>query len=105
MLYMNSFINELFTFRLQSQQSSFGPACCLVKRWLSANLIDDSHMPDLMVEFIIASMYLKPAPYNPTQNPQVAFFRFLEIFATKKWINHPFIVDFNENLSSKFKYK
>ncbi|XP_076620123.1 nucleolar protein 6 Mat89Ba [Colletes latitarsis] len=86
---------------LYSQQPSFGAACCLTKRWLSAQLLDDSHIPDVVVELFVASMYLTPAPYRPPQMPQVAFLRILEIFARGHWNTDPIIVNFNNEMSSE----
>ncbi|XP_076236825.1 nucleolar protein 6 Mat89Ba isoform X2 [Calliopsis andreniformis] len=84
---------------LHAQQPSFGSTCCLVKRWLSAQLLDDSHVPDVAVELLVASMFLTPAPYRPTQTPQVAFVRILEIFARGHWSTDPVIVNFNNEMS------
>lgn len=87
---------------LHTQQPSFGPTCCLAKRWLSAQLLDNSHIPDVVVELLVASMYLMPAPYRPSQMPQVAFLRLLESFARGHWNTDPFIVNFNNEMSSKY---
>ncbi|XP_034948834.1 nucleolar protein 6 [Chelonus insularis] len=84
---------------LHSQQPSFGPTCCLAKRWLSAHLIDSSHIPDIVIELIVASIYLTPEPYKSAQMPQVAFFRFLEFFASDVWRTEPIIVNFNDEMS------
>ncbi|OXU19050.1 hypothetical protein TSAR_001365 [Trichomalopsis sarcophagae] len=84
---------------LYCQQPSFGPACCLAKRWLAAQLIDDSHMPDIAVELLVASMYLNSDPYEPTTAPQVAFLRFLESFAREHWSTDPIIVNFNNEMT------
>lgn len=86
------------------QQPSFGAACCLTKRWLSAQLLDDSHIPDIVVELLVASMYLTPAPYVPPQMPQVAFLRILEIFARGHWNTDPVIVNFNHEMISKLQH-
>ncbi|CAK9819413.1 Nucleolar protein 6 [Anthophora plagiata] len=86
---------------LHSQQPSFGTACALTKRWLSAQLLDDSHIPNIAVELLMASIYLTPAPYRPTHMPQVAFLRLLEMFARGHWYTDPVIVNFNNEMSKK----
>ncbi|XP_033341934.2 nucleolar protein 6 Mat89Ba [Megalopta genalis] len=86
---------------LHVQQPSFGTACCITKRWLSAQLLDDSHIPDVVVELLVASMYLTPAPYRPPQLPQVAFLRMLEIFARGHWTTDPVIVNFNNEMTKE----
>ncbi|KAK0168959.1 hypothetical protein PV327_002715 [Microctonus hyperodae] len=84
---------------LHSQQPTFGPTCCLAKCWLSAQLIDYSHMPEIVIELIVASMYLAPDPYKPAQTPQVGFLRLLEFFARERWSTDPVIVNFNNEMS------
>lgn len=84
---------------LHCQQPSFGPACCLAKRWLSSQLIDDSHFPDIVLELVMASIYLTPDPYKSAQVPQVAFFRLLELFARSHWTTDPIIVNFNNEMT------
>ncbi|EGI57170.1 Nucleolar protein 6 [Acromyrmex echinatior] len=86
---------------LHSQQPSFGPACCLVKRWLSAQLLDDTHIPGIVVELLMASLYLTPEPYKPAQTPQVAFQRFLEIVTRAHWNTDPVIVNFNGEMTNE----
>ncbi|XP_011868137.1 PREDICTED: nucleolar protein 6 [Vollenhovia emeryi] len=86
---------------LHSQQPSFGPACCLAKRWLSAQLMDDSHIPGVVIELLMASLYLAPEPYKPAQVPQVAFLRFLEIIARNHWNTELVIVNFNGEMTNE----
>ncbi|XP_018401182.1 PREDICTED: nucleolar protein 6 [Cyphomyrmex costatus] len=86
---------------LHSQQPSFGPACCLAKRWLSAQLLDDTHIPGIVVELLMASLYLAPEPYKPAQTPQTAFLRFLEIVARAHWNTDPVIVNFNGEMTNE----
>ncbi|XP_078047957.1 nucleolar protein 6 Mat89Ba [Augochlora pura] len=86
---------------LHVQQPSFGTACCITKRWLSAQLLDDFHIPDVVIELLVASMYLTSAPYRPPQLPQVAFLRMLEIFARGHWNTDPVIVNFNNEMTKE----
>ena len=87
--------------RLHCQQPSFGPACCLAKRWLSSQLIDDFNFPEIAVELLLASLFLTPDPYKPAQMPQVAFLRLLEFFARCHWSSDPVIVNFNNEMTRK----
>ncbi|XP_012528322.1 nucleolar protein 6 [Monomorium pharaonis] len=86
---------------LHSQQPSFGPACCLAKRWLSAQLLDDTHIPGVVIELLMASLYLAPKPYKPAQTPQMAFLRFLEVIARAHWNTDPIIVNFNCEMTNE----
>lgn len=99
---VTKYISHSIFDRLHSQQPSFGPACCLTKRWLSAHFIDNSHMPDIVVELLLASIYLTPEPYTPVQTPQVAFMRFLELFMKSHWSAEPVIINFNSEMSSEY---
>ncbi|XP_066597044.1 nucleolar protein 6 isoform X2 [Prorops nasuta] len=84
---------------LHLQNQSFGAACCITKRWLSAQLLDDSHIPGIAVELLLASMYLIPEPYKPAYSPQVGFLRLLELFSQNNWNTDPIIVNFNNEMS------
>jgi len=86
---------------LHSQQPSFGPACCLAKRWLSAQLLDDTHIPGVVIELLMASLYLAPEPYVMAQTPQMAFVRFLEVIARAHWNTDAVIINFNGEMTSK----
>ncbi|CAL1685523.1 unnamed protein product [Lasius platythorax] len=86
---------------LHSQQPSFGPACCLAKRWLSAQLLDNTHISEVVVELLMASVYLTPEPYKSAQMPQVAFLRFLEVIARAHWNTDPVIVNFNGEMTNE----
>lgn len=61
-------------------------------------------MPGIVVELLMASIYLIPEPYKPAQMPQVAFLRFLEVVARAHWNTDPVIVNFNNEMSSKLIY-
>ncbi|XP_063980867.1 nucleolar protein 6 [Diachasmimorpha longicaudata] len=84
---------------LHSQQPAFGPTCCLVKRWLAAHLLDAFHFPEIVVELLVAALYLNPDPYKPAQAPQAAFLRILEYFARDSWSTDPVIVNFNGEMT------
>ncbi|EFN61369.1 Nucleolar protein 6 [Camponotus floridanus] len=86
---------------LHSQQPSFGPACRLAKRWLSAQLLDDTHVPEVVVELLMASIYLMPEPYKSAQMPQVAFLRFLEVVSRSHWNTDPVIINFNGEMTNE----
>jgi len=73
----------------------------LAKRWLSAQLLDETFIPGIIVELLMASIYLMPEPYKSTQMPQVAFLRFLEVVARAHWNTDPVIVNFNNEMTSK----
>lgn len=84
---------------LHQQYSSYGPACCLAKRWMSAQLLDPYHFPEMCVELLVASLYLKPEPYQPPNQPQLGFFRFLHLLAHTNWNTEPVILNLNSEMT------
>ncbi|XP_049938031.1 nucleolar protein 6 [Schistocerca serialis cubense] len=86
---------------LHQEYPSYGPTTCLAKRWLSSQMLDDSHMPAMAVELIVASLYSSPGPYQPPQQPQCAFFRFLHRLAYTDWHMEPLIVNINNELDNE----
>ncbi|KAL1117563.1 hypothetical protein AAG570_003878 [Ranatra chinensis] len=74
---------------------AFGSTAALAKRWLSAQLLDDWHFPQVVVELLVARLFLEPYPLQPPQQPQVAFLRFLDVLATTNWYVEPVIINFN----------
>lgn len=82
---------------------SLGPASCLAKRWVSSHLLlDDSLMPEMCVELLMASIYLTPEPFKTPVQPQTAFLRFLQLLFKAPWKSEPFILNFREELKSIF---
>nr|CAD7260993.1 unnamed protein product [Timema shepardi] len=84
---------------LHQEHPSYGPACCLSKRWLAAQMIDPHHFPEIVVELLVAWLYLCPEPHEPPTQPQTAFFRFLHLLASTNWVTQPVILNFNTELT------
>ncbi|XP_066994077.2 nucleolar protein 6 isoform X2 [Anabrus simplex] len=84
---------------LHQQFSSFGPTCCLAKRWLSAQLLGPPHVPELCTELLVAHLFTSPEPFEPPNEPQLGFLRFLFLISSTDWNTTPIIVNFNSELS------
>lgn len=84
------------------QFPSFGPGTALVKRWLRSQLIDHHLFPDVVLDLVNASLYLNHTSFDETCTPQVSFLRFLKFFSEFQWELQPLVVNFNEEISSKF---
>jgi U3 small nucleolar RNA-associated protein 22 len=79
-------INSELFYRLHMTYPSLGPASCLAKRWVSSHLLlDDSLMPEMCVELLMASIYLTPEPFQTPIQPQTAFLRFLQLLVKAPW--------------------
>lgn len=84
---------------LQSQNPSFGPSSTIIKRWLRSQLIDEYHIPDIVIDLLNANLFINSASYNTANLPQVAFLRFLKFVASTNWKLQQIIVNFNMDLS------
>ncbi|KAG8194848.1 hypothetical protein JTE90_017281 [Oedothorax gibbosus] len=82
---------------LHQQHNSFGTACRLAKRWISAQL-KQSFIEDITVDLIVAKVYLHPEPYSCPSSPQVALIRFLTLLETHDWAMFPLVVNLNNEL-------
>ncbi|XP_015283672.1 PREDICTED: nucleolar protein 6 [Gekko japonicus] len=82
---------------LQQQHPAFGSTCRLAKRWVSAQMLNDS-LSEECVDLLVASLFLCPAPYMAPSSPQVGFLHFLRLLATFDWKNSPLIVNLNAEL-------
>ena len=100
----NFFLIKNFPIRLYQEHNSFGPACCLVKRWISSHLLDHFHVSEECIELLVASLYLKPQPHKPPCQPQVAFFRYHYLMATTNWNTECIILNFNDELTRESNY-
>ncbi|KAG8276705.1 Nucleolar protein 6 [Homalodisca vitripennis] len=83
---------------LQQQWPSMGVVCRLAKRWLSSQLLDNAHVPDVATELLVASLFLSPEPFRPLAQPQPMFLRFLHLLAHTNFHLEPVVVNFNGNL-------
>lgn len=86
---------------LHQQYPSYGPTCCLAKRWMSSQLLDTYHFPEMCIELLVASLYLMPEPYESPNQPQLGFFRFLHILAHTNWQTEPVILNLNAEMTSE----
>ncbi|VVC45437.1 Hypothetical protein CINCED_3A008556 [Cinara cedri] len=84
---------------LHMQYPSYGPTCCLAKRWLRSQLIDNSHFPDICVELIVASYYLQPEPFKVTSQPTIGLLHFLRKLSSTDWFREFIIINFNNDIS------
>lgn len=82
-------------FSMQTDHSSFSGAVRLCKRWVSSQLLS-GHMRHVVVELLVAYLYLAPAPYTPPHTPHVAFLRFLHLLAHTDWKTTPILVNLND---------
>lgn len=67
---LNSFLHGL-----HCRFPSYGPTVAIAKRWLYSQMIDSYLWPDECTELLIAEMFLKNHPMEPSCQPQTGFLR------------------------------
>ncbi|KAL3993759.1 Nrap family protein, partial [Acanthocheilonema viteae] len=79
-----------------SQQfDAFSDTCRLAMYWLSSHALSD-YLNEVILETIVASVFLKPLSIQPPRTPFVGFFHFLILLSTHNWLMKPLLVDFND---------
>lgn len=76
---------------LHHQFPSYATSTRLVKRWLSAHLLM-THIPEEMVELIVADVYINPGSLGVPCSSQSGFLRSLERIASWNWKEEAIIV-------------
>eukprot|EP01113_Clastostelium_recurvatum_P036736 TRINITY_DN5288_c0_g1_i2.p1 TRINITY_DN5288_c0_g1~~TRINITY_DN5288_c0_g1_i2.p1 ORF type:complete len:1249 (-),score=333.85 TRINITY_DN5288_c0_g1_i2:8-3754(-) len=80
---------------------SFGSAARLAKRWMHTHMFGSSHVPEEVVELLVARVYALPFPYAVPTSHLVAFFRFLDLIATFDWSTSVLVVDLNGDMQQE----
>uniref|UniRef100_A0A1I7VA14 Nucleolar protein 6 n=1 Tax=Loa loa TaxID=7209 RepID=A0A1I7VA14_LOALO len=78
-----------------SQQfEAFPDTCRLATYWLSSHALSD-YLNEVILETIVASVFLKPLSVQPPRTPFIGFFHFLTLLSTHNWLIKPLLVDFD----------
>ncbi|XP_064627089.1 nucleolar protein 6-like [Lineus longissimus] len=85
---------------VQQKHNTFSGAVRLAKRWIAAQMLS-GFLRDEAVELVVASLYIKPAPFTVPSCPQTGFLRFLNLLTRQDWRLSPVIVNLNEDLKSE----
>uniref|UniRef100_A0A0N5AKB9 Nucleolar protein 6 n=1 Tax=Syphacia muris TaxID=451379 RepID=A0A0N5AKB9_9BILA len=83
-----------FYFSVSHQYPAFSGTCRLALRWLSAHMLS-SYISDIVVEIIVAAVFVKPLFLCRPQTVYLGFLHFLILLSRHKWLLKPLIVDFN----------
>ncbi|KAL4228055.1 Nucleolar protein 6 [Mactra antiquata] len=84
---------------LAQQHPSFSTTTRLAKRWLSSNMLDDFIEP-VVIDLLVASLYLSSAPYQPPRSGLCGFQRFLELLSSFDWKITPFLINLNNEFTA-----
>ncbi|XP_022701446.1 nucleolar protein 6-like [Varroa jacobsoni] len=85
---------------LHLQHTTFGPACRIAKRWLSSHLLYEA-FPSVVVDLLMAYIYIHPLPYFVPHSSRAAFQRFLHLLANFDWRLNPLVINFGEQFTSE----
>uniref|UniRef100_A0A158Q7J7 Nucleolar protein 6 n=1 Tax=Elaeophora elaphi TaxID=1147741 RepID=A0A158Q7J7_9BILA len=78
-----------------SQQfEAFSETCRLAMYWLSCQALSD-YLNEVILETIVASVFLKPFSIQPPRTSFIGFFHFLILLSTHNWLMKPLLVDFD----------
>ncbi|VDN88886.1 unnamed protein product [Brugia pahangi] len=81
---------------VSQQFDAFANTCRLAMYWLSSHALSD-YLSEVILETIVASIFLKPFSIEPPRTSFVGFFHFLILLSTHNWLVKPLLVDFDNN--------
>ncbi|GAB1599819.1 nucleolar protein 6-like [Argonauta hians] len=81
------------------QHQTYGLVVRLAKRWLSAHFLLD-YVPAIVVELLVASLFLDPHPFEVPKGSICGFLRFLNLVATFDWSTSPYFINLNNEHSA-----
>uniref|UniRef100_A0A1I8ER67 Nucleolar protein 6 n=1 Tax=Wuchereria bancrofti TaxID=6293 RepID=A0A1I8ER67_WUCBA len=81
---------------VSQQFEAFANTCRLATYWLSSHALSD-YLNEVILETIVASVFLKPLSVQPPRTPFIGFFHFLTLLSTHNWLVKPLLVDFDND--------
>ncbi|CAH2049628.1 unnamed protein product, partial [Iphiclides podalirius] len=84
---------------LQQRRGAFGPAACLLRRWLSAQLVAPPHFPAVAAELVTAAAATSSAPLETPAQPLTLFVRALRLIADTDWPREMLVLDLNDDMT------
>ncbi|CAH2087303.1 unnamed protein product [Euphydryas editha] len=87
---------------LHQRHPCFGPATCLLSRWLSSHLLAP-HFPPTLVQLLVAAVFLRAAPLVASLVAPLSaaggLLRALRLLADTDWTREMLLLDFNDDLT------
>ncbi|VDK43455.1 unnamed protein product [Anisakis simplex] len=80
---------------LSQQFSAYAPACRIAFKWLASQMLSD-HISDIIIETIMAHVFIYPLTDHQPRTSFVAFTHFLRLISSHNWLIRPLLVDFNK---------
>ncbi|VDM94980.1 unnamed protein product [Thelazia callipaeda] len=83
-----------FLHSVSQQFNAFSDTCRLAKYWLSSHALSD-YLNGMIVETLVASVFLKPYSLQSPKTAFIAFHHFLMLLYKHNWLMKPLLVDFS----------
>uniref|UniRef100_F1KTM6 Nucleolar protein 6 n=1 Tax=Ascaris suum TaxID=6253 RepID=F1KTM6_ASCSU len=80
-------------YSVSEQFPAFAPACRLALKWLSSQMLSQ-FIDSIMVETIMADVFLRPFTGYQPRTPFMGFAHFLRLLSSHNWLLRPLLVDF-----------
>ncbi|KAI1288455.1 Nucleolar protein 6 [Halotydeus destructor] len=97
--------NELLTklssalYGLHQKHLNFGATCRLAKKWIASHYMS-GYLDEIVIDLIVAYLYISPHPLTVPNSPLTGFVRFLDFLATYDFTKSAIIVNFNQQLKT-----
>ncbi|CCJ28579.1 unnamed protein product [Pneumocystis jirovecii] len=72
----------------------------LTKKWFHFHLLS-FHVPEILIELIVAEVFINSAPWTPPATANIGFLRCLYMLASWDWRSNPLIINLSGNMSSE----
>ncbi|KAK0424612.1 hypothetical protein QR680_008751 [Steinernema hermaphroditum] len=80
---------------ISNQFSSFGETCQIVRQWIASQYLLNQFDP-VVIELLVANVYLSPVGFAAPLTPYKGFVHFLNLLVDHNWLMKPLFVDFTK---------
>uniref|UniRef100_A0A2C9LX97 Nucleolar protein 6 n=1 Tax=Biomphalaria glabrata TaxID=6526 RepID=A0A2C9LX97_BIOGL len=85
---------------IQQENPAFSSTVRLCKRWIAAQMVWD-FLPEIVIELLVAYIFISPYPYTAPGSPCNGFFRFLHLLSTFNWKTDPLMINLNKEFTEE----
>ncbi|KAH9490986.1 Nucleolar protein 6 [Bulinus truncatus] len=83
---------------IQQENPAFSSTVRLCKRWIAAQMVWD-FLPEVVIELLVAYLFISSFPYSPPGSPCNGFLRFLQLLSAFNWKTDPLMVNLNKEFT------
>ncbi|CAL1536080.1 unnamed protein product [Lymnaea stagnalis] len=85
---------------IQQENPAYSSTVRLCKRWIASQMIWD-FLPEIVIELLVAHLFISPPPYSAPGSPCTGFMRFLHLLSTFNWKADPLMVNLNKEFTDE----